>query len=182
MERVAVTSGIEVVDYDLNWPRRFDESRVELVGAFGPSLQAIEHLGSTSVPGLAAKPVIDIYVSVADLDDVRGIEPALRELGYRPVDFGVAGRLYYVRRRGGVETDHLHVIPAGRFDELNQRLLRDWLLAHPEDVRRYGELKRRLAADGDRAAYTRCKTGLIQELVDAARAERGLPSAPVWES
>jgi GrpB-like predicted nucleotidyltransferase (UPF0157 family) len=74
------------------------------------------------------------------------------------------------------------VVPADTFGTRNEQLLRDHLRAHPEDARRYAELKQRLAAenlDGD--AYTRAKTGLIQELTDRARADRGLPSVPVWE-
>ena len=109
-------------------------------------------------------------------------EDALTGLGYRTFDTGMPGRLFYVRDENGRRAYHLHVVPADAWDTRNQRLLRDYLRAHPEDARRYAELKQRLAtehADGD--AYTEAKTELIQELTDRARADRGLPSVPVWE-
>jgi len=74
------------------------------------------------------------------------------------------------------------VVPADTFGTRNEQLLRDHLRAHPGDVRRYAELKQRLAAEHtDGTEYLRAKTGLIQELTDRARADRGLPPVPVWE-
>jgi GrpB-like predicted nucleotidyltransferase (UPF0157 family) len=86
------------------------------------------------------------------------------------------------RAEAGQRAYHLHVVTTDTWDTRNQRLPRDYLRAHPEDARRYGELKQRLAAEqtgGDE--YTKAKTELIQELTDRARADRGLPPAPVWE-
>jgi GrpB-like predicted nucleotidyltransferase (UPF0157 family) len=176
-----VRSVIEVVEYDEAWPVRAAAATAELVplGVFG----TIEHIGSTSVPGLAAKPVIDLMAAAASLDAVAEVEGALARLGYQRLDVFPAGRLYYYRDEDGPQACHLHVVPADTFGTRNEQLLRDHLRAHPEDARRYAELKQRLAAehtdDGD--AYTRAKTELIQELTDRARADRGLPSVPVWE-
>jgi GrpB-like predicted nucleotidyltransferase (UPF0157 family) len=79
-------------------------------------------------------------------------------------------------------THHLHVVAEDSWATRNERLLRDYLRSHPEQARRYGKLKQQLARDlGHGEAYTRAKTELIQELVDAARAELGLPQVPVWE-
>ena len=76
---------------------------------------------------------------------------------------------------------HLHVVPTNRWAAQNERLLRDHLLLHPEGAARYGDLKRRLAGEiDDPLAYTRAKTALIQELVDRARSDRGLPQVNVW--
>jgi GrpB-like predicted nucleotidyltransferase (UPF0157 family) len=92
------------------------------------------------------------------------------------------GRLFYVRDENGQRAYQLHVVPSATWDTRNERMLRDYLRAHPEDARRYGELKQRLAAEHtDGAEYTKAKTELIQELTDRARAARGLPSVPVWE-
>jgi GrpB-like predicted nucleotidyltransferase (UPF0157 family) len=170
---------IEVVEYDEIWEVKAELARVELL-SLAP-VEAVEHIGSTSVPGLAAKPVIDL-MAAADLNAVAAREHDLAELGYQRFDTGMPGRLFYVRDENGQRAYQLHVVPPESWDTRNERLLRDHLRAHPEDARRYGDLKRRLAAehtDGDE--YTRAKTGLIQELTDRARAARGLPSVPVWE-
>jgi len=171
---------IEVVEYDEAWPARAAAARAELtpLGVF----DAVEHIGSTSVPGLAAKPTIDLMAAAASLDRVVAAEDDLAGLGYRPFDTGMPGRLFYYRDEDGARAYQLHVVPAGTWDTRNERLLRDHLRAHPEDARRYAELKQRLAAERTGGAeYTRAKTELIQELTDRARAARGLPPVPVWE-
>lgn len=165
----------EVVPYDPDWPTRAEAAAAELRAAVPGVFVAIEHIGSTSVPGLAAKPVIDLMACVRDLADVT--DGPLAELGYRPFETGMPGRLFY-RRPGR----HLHVVALTGWETRNERLLRDYLRGRSESARRYGELKARLAADGmDGEAYTRAKTALIQRLVDEARDERGLPRVPVWE-
>ena len=171
---------IEVVEYNEAWPVRAAAARAELIplGVF----DTVEHIGSTSVPGLAAKPVIDLMAAAASLDRVTAAEDALSGLGYRRFDNGMSGRLFYYRDEDGARAYQLHVVPAGTWDTRNERLLRDHLRQHPEDARRYAELKQRLAAEHtDGTEYTKAKTELIQELTDRARAGRGLPSVPVWE-
>jgi GrpB-like predicted nucleotidyltransferase (UPF0157 family) len=171
---------IEVVEYDETWPSRAAAARAELMplGVF----DAIEHIGSTSVPGLAAKPVIDLMAATTSLDAVAGREEDLAGLGYHRLDAGMPGRLFYYRDEDGARAYQLHVVPAGSWAANNERMLRDHLRGHPDDARRYAELKRRLAAEHtDGTEYTKAKTELIQELTDRARAARGLPSVPVWE-
>ncbi|AGZ39662.1 GrpB family protein [Actinoplanes friuliensis] len=145
-----------------------------------PLFAEIEHVGSTAVPGLPAKPVIDLMASLEDLDDVN--DDALETLGYRMVRTDMPERLFYRREDYDSTAYHLHVVTAESWPTRNERLLRDHLLDHPADRDRYAALKRELMdAHGPGDAYTRGKTALIQELTDAARAERGLPSVPVWE-
>ena len=109
-------------------------------------------------------------------------EDALAGLGYRRFEVEMPGRLFYYRDKDGQRGYQLHMVPADSWDARNERLLRDHLRAHPDDARRYAELKQRLAAEHtDGTEYTRAKTELIQELTDRARADRGLPSVPVWE-
>ncbi len=142
----------------------------------------IEHIGSTSVPGLAAKPVIDLLAAAESLDLVVAHEDQLLGLGYRRHATGMPGRLFYRRDADGRRTHHLHVVPSGTFTERNELLLRDYLRTHPEEAAMYAGLKRQLAAAGlDGEAYTRAKTELIQQLTDRARGESGLPPVPVWE-
>jgi GrpB-like predicted nucleotidyltransferase (UPF0157 family) len=172
-----------VMPYDPTWPDQFEAARAELLTAIGPVVVRLEHIGSTSVPGLAAKPVIDMMASVRGLQDGRAAQAALAELGYELVATGMPDRLFYQRRAGpGMATHHLHVVAEDSWATRNERLLRDYLRSHPEQARRYGRLKQQLARDlGHGEAYTRAKTELIQELVDAARAGLGLPPVPVWE-
>jgi GrpB-like predicted nucleotidyltransferase (UPF0157 family) len=145
-----------------------------------PLFLEIEHVGSTAVPGLPAKPVIDLMASIDDLDDVNN--QALGTLGYQRVRSDMPDRLFYRREDYDSTGYHLHVVTAESWPTRNERLLRDHLLAHPADRERYAALKRELMdRHGPGEAYTQGKTDLIQELTDAARAARGLPSVPVWE-
>jgi GrpB-like predicted nucleotidyltransferase (UPF0157 family) len=122
-------------------------------------------------------------LAVPALDDVAARVGALAALGFTAEDNGMPGRLLFVRYGGGRRTHHLHVVTADSWPTRNQRILRDHLRDHPADAARYADLKARLAGGGMSADdYTRAKTELIQELTDRARADRGLPPVPVWES
>jgi GrpB-like predicted nucleotidyltransferase (UPF0157 family) len=173
---------VTIVDYDPAWPERFAVQRDAIVGVGGELIVAIEHFGSTAVPGLAAKPVIDIAVAVTSVD-LQGVAlvDAVRPLGYVFFDARMPGRLMCTRDENGVRAQHLHILPLSRWELLKERLMRDWLLTHPVDRDRYAALKIELASRLSGEDYTRAKTDLIQELVDAARAELGLTSEPVWE-
>lgn len=171
---------IEIRDHDPRWPGYARGAVAELTAAVPGLFTVVEHVGSTAVPGLAAKPVIDLMAATAALEPVIAVEEGLRRLGYQRLETGMRERLFY--RRDGEPAYHLHVVTADTWDTRNERLLRDHLVRHPEDRDAYGALKRELAAAGhDGAAYTRAKTDLIQRMVDAARDRRGLPRVDVWE-
>ena len=175
---------VVIVEYDPSWPGRAVRACAELTGAVPGLFLDVEHVGSTAVPGLAAKPVIDLMASVDSLDDVTADrESALGRLGYRLQETGMPDRLFYYRSNAaGRRSHHLHVVTAGTWDTRNERLFRDHLRSHPQAAAEYGELKRRAAAEAaDPLVYTRAKTGLIQRAVDHERAARGLPLVPVWE-
>ncbi|MFC9088802.1 GrpB family protein [Nocardiopsis dassonvillei] len=171
-----------IADCDPRWPDMASTAITELRDAIPGLFTEIEHIGSTSVPGLAAKPVIDLMAATGSLRQVRDHEPALSRLGFTPHANGMNDRLLYVRIPGGVRTHILHVVTRASWPTRNQRILRDYLRSHPQEAARYAELKRRLAATtvapGD---YTEAKTAFIQEVTDRARRERGLPPEPVWE-
>jgi GrpB-like predicted nucleotidyltransferase (UPF0157 family) len=172
---------IEIHDYDPGWPAVARTAMAEIVAALGGCVLRIEHIGSTSVPGLAAKPVIDLMAATADLDSVTGAEPVLAALGYRLIETGMRERLFY-RREGEPVAYHLHVVTESSWDERLERLLRDHLREHPADRAEYEQLKRALAGAGHGGdEYTRAKTELIQRMVDDARTRLGLPLVPVWE-
>lgn len=172
---------IEVQDYDESWPQRAASACREVESALPGVFGTIEHIGSTSVPGLPAKPIIDLMAATTDLEAVRAREADLEALGYRYNHTGMSNRLFYRRPAAGERTHHFHVVPFDTWETQNERLLRDHLRSHPEAAERYGALKQRLAATLSADDYTRAKTELIQELVDAARTQRGLPLVPVWE-
>lgn len=173
---------LEFTDYDPAWPGLADQAKAELTAALPGLFSTIEHFGSTSVPGLAAKPIIDLMAATHDLDLVRARDRELARLGYRFYDAGMPARWCYRRGTEAAPTHHLHVVLAGTFTTRNELVLRDYLRRTPEAAHRYADLKRQLARQHDTPeGYTRAKTELIQELTDSARAELGLPSVPVWE-
>lgn len=172
-----------LAEYDEGWADKFAVAAAELREVFGDTVTEIEHIGSTAVVGLLAKPVIDIGARAVTLEAVAGKDSELSAIGFIHEPAGPPGRRTYTRHADGVLTHNLHVFPTEAWDHLNQRILRDYLRETPEAVRRYADLKRRLANEGLTGFdYTIAKTELVQELTDAARAERGLPSVPVWES
>jgi GrpB-like predicted nucleotidyltransferase (UPF0157 family) len=173
---------IEVVEYDPAWPALAAAAIEELEQALPGVMVEIEHIGSTAVPGLAAKPIIDLMAAVTDLEIVERLQETLAELGYQRHLNGMVDHLLYVRTAGRVRSHILHVVTLESCPTRNQRILRDYLREHPGDAERYDRLKREIAATGIAPGdYARAKTALIQELTDRARAERGLPSVPVWE-
>ena len=163
-----------VVPYDPTWPQRFQAASAEILAATYHLFLRLEHIGST------AKPTIDMMASVRRLLDGHAAQPALAARGYELADTGMRERLFFQRLAGpGVSTHHLHVVTEDSWATRNERLLRDYLRGHPGQARRYAELKRRLSRElGRGETYTRAKTALIQELVDAARDELGLPPRP----
>lgn len=168
---------LEVVDYDPGWPARFEAERAALVAAVPTLFLSVEHIGSTSVPGLAAKPTIDILGVVDELDEVvRAVEPlAAARYDYRPGAFRDGERhLFFRKVRSGKRLVHFHVLAASspRVDEY--RLFRDYLRTNPAVGARYGEYKRALAARfaDQRHAYVDTKQGEVDRLLEADVAEK----------
>jgi GrpB-like predicted nucleotidyltransferase (UPF0157 family) len=159
---------VDVVEYDPEWPARFEAIRARLAAALGPLAVSIEHVGSTSVPGLAAKPVIDLDVVVADAAAIPAVTAELVGLGYAPLgDLGVKDREAF-RRPAWSERHNLYVCPAGGEGLRNHLALRNHLRTHPEAVEAYAALKRRLATEAtDIAVYTIDKTDLIVSFLRA---------------
>lgn len=155
---------IVIVEYDPAWPQEFVRLRDRAQDALGDLALSIEHVGSTAVPGLAAKPVIDMVVVIASDDDLEEAIRRLEAMGYQARgELGVPGREAFTWPEGE-RRHHLYVSPSTS-DELRAQVrFRDMLLADPELARRYEILKRDLAERyrDDRPAYTDAKTEFIE--------------------
>jgi GrpB-like predicted nucleotidyltransferase (UPF0157 family) len=166
---------VEIVNYDPRWPVLFDEEAKRLRAVLDPSLiLGLEHFGSTAVPGLSAKPIIDILIAVRSLTDAQAsFVEALRNLDYvHWADNPNKDRLFFVKGMppfGSRRSHHVHVTePHG---EMWQRLaFRDYLRAHPEEARTYQRLKTRFAAEHqtDREAYTDAKSAYVESVMRKA--------------
>lgn len=167
-----------VVAYDPAWPAAFAEIR-SAVAAYLPDGATVEHVGSTAVPGLAAKPVVDVDVVIPSAGDVAAAVAALTGLGYaHRGDLGIAGREAFAMPDGSpLPYHHLYVVVAGSGAYLDHVDLRDHLRRHPEDAARYAAEKRRHAhlLATDRDAYTEAKAALVTELLARARSDAPEP-------
>ncbi|GGX41155.1 GrpB family protein [Saccharospirillum salsuginis] len=136
---------IDVVDYRPEWPNEYRHEEGRLTSTLGECLVAVHHIGSTSVPGLAAKPVIDILLEVRDLEELDTYDSAMARLGYEVMgEFGIERRRFY-RKGGDQRTHHVHAFPAGDEHVTRHLAFRDYLIAHPEVADEYDRLKRKIA-------------------------------------
>lgn len=161
---------IRIVPYDPPWPVRFAELARTLRRALGDVALRIDHIGSTAVVGLAAKPVIDIQVSVAALEPTAPFRDPLQRLGFVYRAQNTERTKRYFREPPGEPRTHIHVRRAGSFSEQFPLLFRDYLRTHPADKIAYVALKRRLAAEfrHDGAAYTDAKVDFFWEVIRRA--------------
>ena len=160
---------LELADYDPAWPARFDEMRARLADALGEVARRIDHVGSTAVPGLAAKPIVDIQVSVPSVDDEADFRHPIEAQGFA-LRFIEPGHRYFRPPPGLPRLWQVHVCTIGSEWERSHLLFRDYLRAHPADAGRYAELKRRLAGEHrhDRIAYTDAKGPFIEQVLRRA--------------
>jgi len=167
------TTTLELVPSDPRWPQQFTEVRAVLLDVFGDDALRVEHIGSTAVPGLLAKPTIDVLVVVADTDAALDRVPLLAEHGFdhRPSAWPDPARhVFFQRVIDGRRTHHLHVVPDGSHEIDDYLAIRDYLRAHPAEVDAYGTQKLSLlrAHDGDRAAYVAAKPAFVEQLLARA--------------
>jgi GrpB-like predicted nucleotidyltransferase (UPF0157 family) len=160
---------IVVVDYDPSWPALFAALSIKIAGALGEVAASIEHVGSTSVPGLAAKPTIDIDVILSSPELLPEAIRRLGTLGYaHEGDGGIPGREAFAVPPGhATHHHHLYVCAPDNPALLEHIAFRDYLRAHPKSARAYGELKLSLAQQfrNDRGAYSNAKTEYVREIL-----------------
>ena len=170
-----MTWKVLVVDYNPEWPAMFEAEAAKIAGALGDNLVAIHHIGSTSVPGLKAKPIIDILPVVRDITLVDERSPQMAVLGYEGLgEFGLPGRRYF-RKGGYARTHHVHVYAVISAGEIERHVaVRDYLRTHPDVARDYGELKAQLAErhPGDAIAYMDGKDAFVKAMERDALAWR----------
>jgi GrpB-like predicted nucleotidyltransferase (UPF0157 family) len=153
---------IEIVDHNPDWPAMFAAESPHIRDALGGLVAAIEHGGSTAVPGLAAKPVIDVWLTLKGPLQPEQVE-AMAALGYRHLgEAGLAGQDLFIRR--SAPAVHLHGYQVGDPDYHRHLDFRDWLRAHPDGAAAYARLKKDLANrfKSDRLAYTEAKSDFIE--------------------
>jgi GrpB-like predicted nucleotidyltransferase (UPF0157 family) len=175
---------INIVEYDPAWPERFEAEAASLREVLGDRALRIEHVGSTAVPGLAAKPVIDIQISVASLERLGAYSELLTRLGYCHVPVGTFDLVYpfFQKPAAWPSTHHVHLCLLNGEQERRHLAFRDYLRGNPMTAAEYVELKRSLAAahDGEtqesRERYSNSKSEFV-EAVLAKALSQGYPRA-----
>ncbi|MCG3218792.1 MAG: GrpB family protein [Candidatus Heimdallarchaeota archaeon] len=169
------TRPVIIVEYNPQWAVIFEQERIKLANLLGEKIQRIEHIGSTSVPNLGAKPIIDILIGVKSLVDADQCVPLLQSVGYEYVpehEREIPERRYF--NYGMPRTQHIHMVElTSSFWEVNL-LFRDYLRRHLEVAQEYYKLKTKLASQFkfNREGYTNAKAEFIQSVIMKAQAER----------
>ena len=168
---------VVIVEYNPRWPLMFEEAAAQVADVLSKDLVIrIDHIGSTAVPGFAAKPIIDVLVSVHSLIQARQVAvPALEKLGYTYwFDNPDPQRMFFVKGLppNSPRTHHIHIVESDSI-LLERLLFRDYLREHPDEVLCYAQLKQYLAEQfpTDREAYTSGKTEYIESVMQKVRQE-----------
>lgn len=164
-----------IEDYNPDWSREFEQEKEKLLEILGNKIISIEHIGSTSVKGLGAKPILDIMVGVNNLDEVDEFIEPLKEIGYEFVyhkEF--PERRFFRRGQWRAGTHHLHIYEFESEHWNNNILFRNYLRTHLDALKQYHQLKKELAEKHrfDRVAYTKAKAPFIQNVIKKAKEER----------
>lgn len=169
---------VTIIDYDPQWVVLYEEEKRRILEAVGDTIVEIEHIGSTAVPGLGAKPIIDMMVAVAHLGDAENCMRPLRSIGYEYVpenEASIPERRYFHKGHPPKEQHyHLHMVE-GASDFWKKHLqFRDYLRSHPKVAREYYELKKMLVIKYrlDREAYTTGKTTFIESVITKAHSTK----------
>ncbi|MBW4518975.1 MAG: GrpB family protein [Scytolyngbya sp. HA4215-MV1] len=172
---------LEVLPHQPNWHHEFERETAKLLLALGNNVVAIYHIGSTAIPQIYAKPIIDLLVEVNHLGRVDESNAAMQALGYEAKgEFGISGRRYFRKDTvAGVRTHQVHIFAGGSAEVDRHLAFRDYMIAHPADAQQYSELKRRLVAtlrSDDIEGYMDGEDAFIKEMQKQALAWRALQS------
>ena len=159
---------VEVVPHDPRWRDAFEAEAKQVAAALGENVVAVHHIGSTAIPNIFAKPVVDMLVEVRDIAEVDGRSSAMESLGYEVMgEYGIPGRRYFRKdNQEGIRTHHIHAFEAGSAEVERHLAFRDYMTAHPSEAQAYSELKRKLAEEHPQSidGYMDGKDGFIKEM------------------
>lgn len=159
---------VEVVPHDRNWRSAFEMESQQIALALSDNPIVVHHIGSTSIPNIYAKPIIDILLEVKDIGKLGDRSSQLEALGYEAMgEFGIPGRRYFRKNDGtGRRTHQIHAFEVGSPHVERHLAFRDYMTAHPEDAQKYSQLKRELAQryPNDIIGYMDGKDGFIKEM------------------
>lgn len=175
---------VEIKEHSNSWKIAFELERAFLEDVFKEEAKAVEHMGSTSIPNLKSKPVIDIFLAVTPFRECSHYHSLLKNTNYRYTKTDMLDRYLFSKYSlEGEWTHNVHIVP---FDKVfflrNELLFRDYLRNNPDFVFKYNKLKEQLVIKEYKTLedYTRSKTRFIQLVVDRARVEKGLQRQDVW--
>ena len=172
-----MSRALQIVPYDHGWPAAFTAERDRLAVALGPLAFRIDHHGSTAVPGLAAKPIIDIQISVGRLQPIEACAAALATLGYVHLPHADdTFSVFFHKPAAWPHTHHVHLVESGGAEERRTIAFRDYLREHADVAQAYQALKRELAGQhraadaASREAYADAKTAFVTGITALAMA------------
>jgi GrpB-like predicted nucleotidyltransferase (UPF0157 family) len=161
---------VRLVEYAPEWKRYFEQEKIALQTSLGSMILDIQHVGSTSIPGMIAKPIVDIAIAVDDFEESRACIPLVERLGYEfRGELGIPRRHYFTK--GNPRLFHIHMNEIKSREWQDQLLFRDYLRQNRKLAKEYAELKRQLARQypRDRGAYLDGKTVFIKRVIQLAR-------------
>jgi GrpB-like predicted nucleotidyltransferase (UPF0157 family) len=167
LRKAGMVRKIEVVPYNPDWPSLFKMEADRLGAILGQEAVAIHHIGSTAIPNIRAKPIIDILVEVQDIEKVDDFNTEMIRQGYRPQgEFGIPGRRFFIKGPDDARTHHIHVFQTGHPEVQRHLDFRDYMVTHPEEAQAYSRLKETLAQrfPEDIEGYVAGKDGFIKDI------------------
>lgn len=159
---------VEVLPHNPQWRKEFEAESQQIADVLGDCTIAIHHIGSTAIPNIYAKPILDLLVEVNHITEVDQRSSGMETLGYEAMgEFGLPGRRYFRKNNQmGVRTHHVHIFEVGSKEVKRHLAFRDYMMTHPEDAEKYSQLKQKLAKQypTDINAYMDGKDGFIKEM------------------
>lgn len=163
---------VQLRAHNQNWKKIFEEEKALLLRHFPSQILEISHGGSTAIPGMPAKPIIDMFAVVSSLEEAEQMRKELESLNYHyRGEEGVPGRILYAKGEEEIRTHHLHLVERESDEWKNHLLIKNYYLRHPEVAQGYAELKKALAEQypNDRIAYGKGKSDFIQSVIKRAK-------------
>ena len=167
---------IEVVPYNINWQTLYGTEAQKITNALGSEVFGIHHIGSTAIPGIMAKPIIDIMVVIHNITVISDYINTMIDLGYEPLgENGIPGRQFFIKDTEGIRTQHIHIYQVGHKEIQRHLQFRDYLRTHPEDALVYSQLKEELSKTyrNDPQGYTNGKDEFVEKIDKRANKWKG---------